>query len=55
MGSFVGSRDDMNAMLGFAADRRIVATVEGHPPAKINGVLDRLRKGKMRLGGMLTL
>ena len=55
MGSVVGSRDDMDAMLAFAADHGIVATVERHPLAKINDVLDRLRKGKVHLRAVLTL
>ncbi|MGB7972511.1 MAG: alcohol dehydrogenase catalytic domain-containing protein [Candidatus Deferrimicrobiaceae bacterium] len=54
MGSVVGTRDDMDAMLGFAADHGIVATVERHPLAKVNDVLDRLRKGKVHLRAVLT-
>jgi len=54
MGSVVGTRDDMDAMLRFAADHGIVATVERHPLAKVNDVLDRLRKGKVRLRAVLT-
>jgi propanol-preferring alcohol dehydrogenase len=54
MGSVVGTRNDMDAMLGFAADHGIAATVERHPLAKVNDVLDRLRKGKVRLRAVLT-
>jgi uncharacterized zinc-type alcohol dehydrogenase-like protein len=54
MGSVVGSRDDMDAMLRFAADHGNDATVERHPLAKVNDVLDRLRKGEVRLRGVLT-
>ena len=41
-------------MLAFAADHGIVATVERHPLAKVNDVLDRLRKGKVHLRAVLT-
>jgi propanol-preferring alcohol dehydrogenase len=54
MGSVVGTRGDMDAMLLFAADHGIVATVERHPLAKVNEVLDRLRMGKVRLRAVLT-
>jgi len=54
MGSVVGTRNDMDAMLGFAADHGIAATVERHPLAKVNDVLDRLRQGKVRLRAVLT-
>ena len=54
MGSVVGTRDDMDAMLGFAADHGIAATVERHPLAKVNDVLDRLREGKVRMRAVLT-
>ncbi|HSL98810.1 MAG TPA: alcohol dehydrogenase catalytic domain-containing protein [Candidatus Limnocylindria bacterium] len=54
MGSVIGTRDDMDAMLRFAADHGIAATVERHPLAKVNDVLDRLRKGEVRLRAVLT-
>ncbi|MGA6993293.1 MAG: alcohol dehydrogenase catalytic domain-containing protein [Candidatus Deferrimicrobiaceae bacterium] len=54
MGSVVGTRDDMDAMLRFAADHGIAATVEKHPLAKVNDVLDRLRKGEVRLRAVIT-
>ncbi len=53
-GSVVGTRDDMDAMLRFAADHGIAATVEKHPLEKVNDVLDRLRKGEVRLRAVLT-
>jgi propanol-preferring alcohol dehydrogenase len=53
-GSIIGTRDDMDAMLRFAADHGIAATVERHPLAKVNDVLDRLRKGEVRLRAVLT-
>ncbi len=54
MGSVIGTRDDMDAMLRFAADHGMAATVETHPLAKANDVLDRLRKGEVRLRAVLT-
>jgi len=53
-GSIIGTRDDMDAMLRFAADHEIAATVESHPLAKVNDVLDRLRKNEVRLRAVLT-
>jgi len=53
-GSVIGTRDDMDAMLRFAADHGIAATVERHPLAKVNDVLDRLRNGEVRLRAVLT-
>lgn len=53
-GSVIGTRDDMDAMLRFAADHRIVPLVEAHPLSEVNGVLDRLRQGKVRLRAVLT-
>ena len=44
----------MDAMLRFAADHGIAATVERHPLAKVNDVLDRLRNGEVRLRAVLT-
>ena len=54
MGSVVGTRDDMDAMLRFAADHGIAATVEKHSLAKVNDILDRLRKNEVRLRAVLT-
>ena len=53
-GSVVGTRDDMDAMLRFAADHAIAAMVERHPLKDINEVLERLRQGKVRLRAVLT-
>ncbi len=54
MGSLIGTRDDMDAMLRFAADHGIAAMVERHPLEKVNDVLDRLRQGKVRLRAVLV-
>ncbi len=53
-GSVVGSRDDMDAMLMFAADHGIVPIVERHPLGAVNDVLERMRQGKIRLRAVLT-
>jgi D-arabinose 1-dehydrogenase-like Zn-dependent alcohol dehydrogenase len=53
-GSVIGTRDDMNAMLRFAADHGIAPLVERHPLENINEVLDRLRRGKVLLRAVLT-
>jgi D-arabinose 1-dehydrogenase-like Zn-dependent alcohol dehydrogenase len=53
-GSVIGTRDDMDAMLRFAADHGIVPLVERHPLARVNEVLDRLRRGEVRLRAVLT-
>lgn len=53
-GSLIGTRDDMDAMLRFAADHGIAALVERHPLKNVNEVLDRLRAGKVRLRAVLT-
>lgn len=52
-GSVIGTRDDMDAMLRFAADHRIVPLVERHPLGEVNAVLDKLRQGKVRLRAVL--
>ncbi|MGE5664892.1 MAG: alcohol dehydrogenase catalytic domain-containing protein [Deltaproteobacteria bacterium] len=54
MGSVIGTRDDMDAMLRFAADHRISPMVERHPLDKVNEVLDLLRHGKVRLRAVLV-
>lgn len=54
-GSVIGTRDDMDAMLRFAADHGIAPLVERHPLRNTNEVLERLRKGKVRLRAVLTL
>jgi alcohol dehydrogenase, propanol-preferring len=53
-GSVIGTRDDMDAMLRFAADHGIAAIVERHPLKDVNEVLERLRQGKVRLRAVLT-
>jgi len=53
-GSVIGTRDDMDAMLRFAADHGIVPLVERHPLKNVNDVLQRLRDGKVRLRAVLT-
>ncbi len=53
-GSMTGSRDDMEAMLRFAADRGIVPRVERHPLRAVNEVLERLRRGDVRLRAVLV-
>ena len=53
-GSVIGTRDDMDAMLRFAADHAIAAMVERHPLKDINEVLERLRQGIVRLRAVLT-
>jgi propanol-preferring alcohol dehydrogenase len=54
MGSVVGTRDDMDAMLRFAADHGISPIVERHPLSKVNDVLKKMRQGKIRLRAVLT-
>ncbi|MGE5190088.1 MAG: alcohol dehydrogenase catalytic domain-containing protein [Gemmatimonadota bacterium] len=53
-GSLIGTRDDMDAMLRFAADHGISPMIERHPLAKVNEVLDLLREGKVRLRAVLV-
>ncbi len=53
-GSVIGTRDDMDAMLRFAAGHGIAPLVERHPLKKANEVLEKLRKGKVRLRAVLT-
>ncbi len=53
-GSIIGTRDDMDAMLAFAADYGISPIVERHPLGTVNDVLDRMRQGKIRLRAVLT-
>lgn len=53
-GSVVGTRDDMDAMLRFVSDHGIAALVERHPLNDVNEVLDRLRRGNVRLRAVLT-
>lgn len=52
-GSLIGTRDDMDAMLRFAADHGIAPMVERHPLNDVNEALARLRDGKVRLRAVL--
>lgn len=52
-GSMIGTRDDMDAMLRFAADHRIEPIVEIHPLENVNDVLAKLRAGKVHLRAVL--
>jgi len=54
MGSVVGTRDDMDAMLRFSADNDIRSVVERHPLSAVNDVLSKIRDGKVRLRAVLT-
>ena len=54
MGSLIGTRDDMDACLRFAADADIRSVVERHPLSAVNEVLSKLRDGKVRLRAVLT-
>jgi len=54
VGSLIGTRDDMDAMLRFCADHGIRSTVERHPLSAVNEVLGKLRDGKVRLRAVLT-
>ncbi len=54
MRSLIGTRDDVDAMLRFAADHGIDPIVESHPLDKVNEALDRLRQGKVRQGAVLV-
>jgi D-arabinose 1-dehydrogenase-like Zn-dependent alcohol dehydrogenase len=54
VGSLIGTRDDMDAMLRFAADHDIRSMVERHPLSAVNEVLGKLRDGKVRMRAVLT-
>ena len=53
-GSVIGTRDDMDAMLTFAADHKIAPIAERHPLSMVNEVLEKMRRGKIRLRAVLT-
>lgn len=53
-GSLIGTRDDMDAMLRFAADHGISPMVERYRLGDVNGVLAKLRDGKVRLRAVLS-
>ena len=46
-GSNVGTRQDLDEALAFAGNGLVKSTVEKQPLAKVNAVLDRLRKGEI--------
>lgn len=52
-GSLIGTRDDMDAMLRFAADHGIAPVVEIHPLEQVNDVLAKLRNGTVNLRAVL--
>jgi len=52
-GSLIGTRDDMDAMLRFAADHGIAPVVEIHPLEQVNDVLAKLRNGTVILRAVL--
>ncbi len=46
-GSNVGTRQDLNEALAFAASGLVKSVVEKQPLANVNAVLDRMRKGEI--------
>jgi D-arabinose 1-dehydrogenase-like Zn-dependent alcohol dehydrogenase len=53
-GSVTGTRDDMDAMLRFAAEHGIAPMVERHPLESVNEVIHRLRAGKVVFRAVLV-
>lgn len=53
-GSVTGTRDDMDAMLAFAAEHGIAPVVERHPLGSVNEALERLRAGKVVFRAVLV-
>jgi D-arabinose 1-dehydrogenase-like Zn-dependent alcohol dehydrogenase len=53
-GSVTGTRDDMDAMLRFAADHGIAPVVERHPLGSVNEVVSMLRAGKVVFRAVLV-
>ena len=49
-----GTRDDMDAMLLFAAEHGISPVVERHPLEKVNEVTEKLRAGKVVFRAVLV-
>jgi alcohol dehydrogenase, propanol-preferring len=45
VGSAVGTRDDLRAVLQLAAEGKVRCMVESHPLSDIKAVLDRMRSG----------
>lgn len=52
-GSVTGTRDDMAAMLRFAAEHGIAPVVERHPLGSVNEVVEKLRAGKVLFRAVL--
>ena len=46
-GSIVGTRKDLEEALQFAAEGKVKATIEKQALGSINGIFDRLKKGKV--------
>ena len=53
-GSVTGTRDDMDAMLRFAADHGIAPVVERYPLGSVNEAASRLRAGKVVFRAVLV-
>lgn len=53
-GSVMGTREDMDAMLAFAAERGIAPVVERHPLENANEAVERLRAGKVVFRAVLV-
>jgi len=53
-GSVTGTRDDMAAMLRFAAGHGIAPVVERHPLGSVNEVLEKLRAGNVLFRAVLV-
>jgi len=53
-GSVTGTRNDMDAMLGFAAEHRIAPVVERYPLGSVNETLEKLRAGKVVFRAVLV-
>jgi D-arabinose 1-dehydrogenase-like Zn-dependent alcohol dehydrogenase len=53
-GSVTGTRNDMDAMLRFAAEHGIAPVVERHPLGSVNETLEKLRAGKVVFRAVLV-
>jgi propanol-preferring alcohol dehydrogenase len=53
-GSVTGTRDDMDAMLRFAAEHGVAPLVERAPLGRVNEVLEKLRAGKVVFRAVLV-
>ena len=54
VGSAVGTRDEMRALLELAATGKVGCEVESHPLEAINDILDRMRRGAIRARAVVT-